>query len=231
MEKKIWTLKPTYPMNQVTAKLFMNPIPPTLYSIMNSIANYGKTNETKIRDLASATHDKIFDFDYVLSTAINKDDFEKDILNHYMMRRIGFETFTAFQLYLENKLHEILPYYNIMFDSLKDYNLFNNGEVITRETTDNRSIVNEGENSNSTKFSQYPQNQLSDITDGTYVTNQTVNDGNVTNNTTDNNVTNEEIRRSPIDKMSLYRQYLETKKSVMSMIYNDLDILFYGLGD
>ena len=227
--KEIYKLQPTYPINQITAEFIMNTKPPTLYSIMNSIANYNATEKTKIRNLAKATHEKIFDFDYTLSSAINKSDFEEEILNHYIMRRIGFETFTAFQIYLENKLKEILPYYNILFDSLKDYNLFNNGEVITRETTTNRVIANEGETNTESRFSEYPQNRLHDINDGTYVSNQTKNSGTVTNNTNDDNVVNEEIKRSPTDKMSLYKTYLDTKRSIMSMIYNDLDILFYGI--
>ena len=138
--KEIYKLQPTYPINQITAEFIMNTKPPTLYSIMNSIANYNATEKTKIRNLAKATHEKIFDFDYTLSSAINKSDFEEEILNHYIMRRIGFETFTAFQIYLENKLKEILPYYNILFDSLKDYNLFNNGESITSYTSPLKSI-------------------------------------------------------------------------------------------
>ena len=31
--------------------------------------------------------------------------------------------------------------------------------------------------------------------------------------------------------MEIYKKYLETKKSVMSMIYKDLDVLFYGIAD
>ena len=209
----------------------MNPKPPTVYAILNSIANYDVEEKTKIRNLAKATHEKIFDFDYELSSALNKEDFECDILNHYMMRRIGFETVTAFQLYLENKLHEIMPYYNLILDSFKDYNLFSSGEKITRETIDNRNITNSGESNNESRFSEYPLNELDDLTDGSYVSNQSTSNINATNNTSDVNNTNEVINRSPIDKMSIYKDYLETKRSVMSMIYKDLDILFYGIAD
>ena len=209
----------------------MNPKPPTLYAIMNSIANYDKETQTKIRDLASATHEKIFDFNYPLSNKVNKDEFECQILNHYIMRRIGFDTFTAFQLFLENKLLEILPYYNTLFDSLADYNLFNDGEVITRNRQDNGSSTINSSNSVESRFAEYPLNQLTDITDGSYVSNQTTNNGVMTNNgTTSNNMVEQETR-SNIDKMDLYQKYLQTKNSIMTMIYKDLDILFYGLGD
>ena len=224
-------IMPTYPMNQMTADLIMNPKPPTLYSIMNSIANYGKEDKTKIRNLAKATHEKIFDFDYPLSSKISKEDFECQILNHFIMRRIGQETFTAFQLFLENKLNEILPYYNIMFDSLSDYNLFNDGEVITRNRQDNGTSSLSSENTVKSKYSEYPLGQLSDIDNGDYVTNQTVNNGNMSNNGTTANTTVETETRSNVDKMDLYMKYIQTRNSIMTMIYKDLDILFYGLVD
>ena len=218
-------------MNQMTANLIMNPKPPTLYAIMNSIANYDSEEQTKIRNLAPATHNKIFDFDYELSSALDKDEFEINILNHFIMRRIGFDTFTAFQLFLENKLKEILPYYNLMFDAFKNYNLFNGGEVITRTTVDNKNIDTSGNSDSESRFSEYPLNELNDIQDGSYVSNQTAVKSNVTNNTQEDNRTNENITRTPIDKMSIYKNYLETKKSVMSMIYKELEILFYGIAD
>ena len=229
--KEMWTLKPTYPMNQVVADFIMNPKPPTLYAIMNSIANYDKEEQTKIRNLAKATHSKIFDFEYPLSSAINKDDFECQILNHYIMRRIGFDTFTAFQLYLENKLNEILPFYNKMFDSLAEFNLFNDGETITRDKTDNGNTTLNTNNNSQSRFSEYPLNQLEDINDGSYVSNQTTNNGNVNSNGTTHNTSVEVEKRTPLDKMDLYQKYLATRNSIMTMIYKDLDILFYGLAD
>ena len=240
---KIWRLQPTAPVNQITANFIMNPKPPTVYAILNSIANYDQPVQTKIRNLASACHDKIFDFDYELSDALDKNQFEIDILNHFMMRRIGFDTVTAFQLYLENKLHEILPYYNLMFDSFKDYNLFDNGETITRQQTDNRNITNastsdsNGNTVSDNRYSKYPENYLSDISNGNYVTDQNYNTNNTTNsvninsNSNDNNITNETITRSPVDKMKIYQSFLETKRSVMSMIYKELDSLFYQLAE
>ncbi len=216
-------------LNSLYPDMVMNPIPPTLYSILNSIANYDATEKTKIRDLARVTHDKVFDFDYELSNAINKDEFEIEILNHYMMRRIGFETFTAFQLYLENKLKEILPYYNLMLDAFKDFNLFNNGEVITRSKTDSRDTKGTSSSDGENRLSEYPLNELDDLTDGKYVSTQNTSTVKANNTTNDVGQENERIERSPVDKMSIYKSYLETRRSVMSMIYKDLDILFYGL--
>lgn len=217
MMRNIWTLTPTYPINPITADLIMNTNPPTLYALMNSIVNYGRENPVRIRDLASFARERIFDFNYPLSSKVNKEDFEIQILNHYIMRRINFDTFTSFQIFLENKLNEIMPYFNIMFDSLTDYNLFNDGEIITRNKNDN------GTSSVKAKFSQYPLNQLDDIDNGSYVTTQNTSDSNI------NSTSLETERRTNIDKMELYKKYLETKNSIMTMIYKELDILFYGI--
>lgn len=231
MKKYMMGIMPTYPMNQVMADFIMNPEPPTLYSIMNSIANYGKEEQVKIRNLAKATHEKIFDFEYPLSSKVDREDFECQILNHFIMRRIGQETFTAFQIFLQNKLNEILPYYNIMFDSLVDYNLFNDGEVITRNRQDDGTSSLNSENSVKSRFSEYPLGQLSDIDNGNYVTNQTTNDGTMTNSGTTSNTVSETETRSGLDKMDLYTKYLQTKNSIMTMIYKELDVLFYGIAD
>lgn len=244
MTKEIWRLQPTFPVNQVTANYIMNPKPPTVYAILNSIVNYGKEEKTKIRNLAKECHDKIFDFDYELSDKVDKDKFEIQILNHFLMRRIGSDTVTAFQIKLEDKLNSILPYYNYLFDSLADFSLFNSGEEITRNKTDDRNITNNsvstsnGTNVADNKYSKYPMDQLSDIMDGSYVTEQNYNT-NTTNNSTnmdttsnDNNVTVETIKRTPVDKMALYKSYLETNKAkIMILIYQDLDDLFYQLAD
>lgn len=39
------------------------------------------------------------------------------ILKHYYMREIGAETYGQFKFFLNRKLHEIMPYYNLMYKS------------------------------------------------------------------------------------------------------------------
>lgn len=65
-----------------------NTKPPTLYSIMNSIANFNKEDKTKIKDLYEIAKNTIFNFNYPLSSYVNKTQFEKMILNKFLMRRI-----------------------------------------------------------------------------------------------------------------------------------------------
>ena len=94
-----------------------------------------------------------------------------------------------------------------------------------------------GRNVAENRFSEYPMDQLDDIKDGSYVTNQNYNTNDSTSDTSmnstsnDNNTIKETIKRSPVDKMTIYKSYLDTKNSVMSKIYKELDSLFYQLVD
>ena len=110
-----------------------NDKPPTLYAILNSIVNYDKVSDeqVKIKNLTREGRYKIFDFYYPLSSKVNKEEFEINILNHFIMRRIGYETFTSWQIALNSKLNEIMPKYNKILDALSEWDIFNDGERIT----------------------------------------------------------------------------------------------------
>lgn len=224
-----------------------NTKPITLLSYMDSIVNYGKPEDEKKknRELAKYSRETIFDFDYPLSNKVNREYFECQILNHYIMRRIGFETPTAFEIALENKLNEIMPDYNKLFDMLDGWDVFNDGENVTRTQTTTNTLSNTGTNTtNSTtnntsdrRYSKTPQNQLQDVRDGKYITDYNYDTTNGTNNITSNDTTNsngsgtinETITRTPAEKMRLYNEYKTNLTHIMTLIYKDLDVLFYGL--
>ena len=141
--------------------------PPLLYNLMNSMTNFGAEEQTKIKDLARVSSSQIFDFDYPLSNKVDKEDFETMILNHFIDRRIGFETYTLFHIKLENKMNEIMPYYNKIFDSFDDWNLFNDGGNITKDSTDNRQTSSQGTKTTSKQSSGTQSAQSSSTTSGT----------------------------------------------------------------
>lgn len=223
--------------------------PPTIYSILESIVNYGKDDKTKIKDLAKVGRSEIFDFDYPLTDNIKKEDFETMILNRFLMRRIGFETLTAFKIQLNVKLNEIMPMYNKMFDAIENWDILNDGEITEKSGTDDRNIdtTNTLRNSSTTnnseisdrRNSELPQSQLANVRDGSYVTdyNYDTNSSNSSDssnsegfsNSKDNNVYNEVIKRSPADKISIYKEFQENLKSVYTLIFKDLDCLFFQL--
>lgn len=225
------------------------PEPPTVYSILNSYVNYAKDEPEKIKDLAKSGRAVFFDFDYPLTDKIEKEDFEVMILNRFMMRRIGYETVTAFKLQLNVKLNSIMPIYNKLFDALDGWEIFNDGEKVTRTNIVNRSgtdvnnttgsVTSTDSSTSDQRYSDTPQNHLSDVSSGEYVTDYRKNSdsGSSQSNTTGSSTTNsngtenvsETIIRTPADKMSLYRDFIESRKSIYDMIFNDLEDLFYKI--
>ncbi len=209
--------------------------PPTIYFLLESIVNYGKDEKTKIKDLASAGRTKIFNFTYPLSSHVDKATFETNILNHYLMRRIGAETFTAFQINLNAKLNEIMPIYNMMFDSLNGIDLLN--DSTTRSGTDNSSTNSNLNNSATTisdkRYSDTPQNKLTNVQNGSYVTEynyDTNTDSSISQGTSQNARTySETVVKSPSNKITNLKDFQKEIKSIYSLIYDDLDELFYGL--
>lgn len=211
--------------------------PPRLYDLLESLVNYGKTDKTKIKNLAKESRNYIFDFDYPLSDKVNKENFEIMILNHFLLRRIGFETFTSFQIQLNVKLNEIMPLYNKMFDVLDEWNIFNDGELVERnvksENTLNNSSETTGKNIEDLRYSDTPQNQLENLKDGNYVTDANYNQRNSENKdkseSKGNSSSDETIKRSPADKISIYKEFQENLNNIYSMIFKDLECLFYQL--
>ena len=228
-------------------------LPPTVYSLLESIVNYGKDEKTKIKDLAKEGRTTFFDFDYPLTNNITKEQFETMILNKFIMRRIGYDTLTAFKLQLNVKLNSIMPIYNKMFDALENWNIFESGEVTTETGTDERQTTNTTQNtlSNSSttqssstsdrRNSELPQDQLENLQNGSYVgvynydtdtsngSDSSTSNGSATSNGTDNNEYTKEIRRSPADKIAIMKEMQENINSIYEMIFKDLECLFYQL--
>lgn len=233
---------PMYPMFLFYPRLTNDcDLPPTIYSILDSIVNFGEEEETPIKNLAKEGRGEIFDFDYPLSTHINKEDFEVMILNNYMMRRIGYETHTAFKLQLNVKLNSIMPIYNKLFDSLDGWNLFTDGEVVSREVTRGETSTDSSESSltssttDDSRFSDTPQGRLQDIKDGTYMTDYTLNQndntstGSSSGSSSKDGTEEETITRTPANKIELYKEFQNNIKSIYQLIFDELDELFYTL--
>lgn len=118
-----------------------------------------------------------------------------NILYHYYENEIGFETAPLFRLYLNQKLNEIMPYYNELYKAQKkliDENLLLNnvnlteqlsGQNATQSSSTSQS-TNSGTSNNKNLFQDTPQGEISstDIDNQTWATNLTL-DTNTTNNT------------------------------------------------
>ena len=227
-------------------------LPPTLYSILNSIANFDSEEKVKISDLYIKGRIVIFDFDYDLSKNVSRETFEKNILNHYLMRRINFETVTLFKIMLEIKLNEILPKYNVLFDKLNEFDIFK-GNVHTREYSETRNESNtntseltsnltvKSDSNNETGFSDTPQSNIEDIKNNKYLTEFTnnsntsnsVNSGTTTNKGNGTNTSgieiSETVTNSVDNEVDVLIKFQSDFNAVMTMIYKDLNCLFYGI--
>lgn len=240
-------------MNKMIQAMSLDKRPPTIYALLESLVNYDKEDKTKIKNLAKEGRTLIFDFEYPLTNKISKEKFETMILNNFLTRRIGFETFTAFQIALDVKLNEIMPVYNKMFDSLENWNLFEDGEKTIHKSSSDRSTKQDStntldnetnshsENESDRRFSELPQNEIQNVKDGAYMTEYNL-DNNKTDSrdvatstgivdalTIDKNNIIEETLRTPADKIAIYKEFQENIKNIYTLIFKDLDCLFYQL--
>ena len=146
--------------------------------------------------------DNNFDFqmtNYPIFDENYRETLNNNILHHYYENEIGFETAPLFRFYLNQKLNEIMPYYNELYKAQKkmiDENLLLNNVNLREElqgsntnnttTTGNSTSqsTNNGTSNNKNLFQDTPQGQISqtDIDNQTWATNLTL-DRNTTNNT------------------------------------------------
>lgn len=146
--------------------------------------------------------DNNFDFqmtNYPIFDENYRNTLNSNILNHYYENEIGFETPALFRFYLNQKLNEIMPYYNELYKIQKqliDNNLLLNNvnikEKLLGTNTNNTSTTgsstsnstNNGTSNNKNLFQDTPQGQISqtDIDNQTWATNLTL-DKNTTSNT------------------------------------------------
>ena len=214
--------------------LTQNDEPPTLYSLMNSYVNFNKSDEEKVKiiDLPSEFREYLFDFDYPLDDEL-KPQFEENFLTHYMMRRIGYETYMSFKIHLKSKLNEIMDKYNHLLNEITELDFLGTTETHTRQFASTSNSTSSGSSSTTSdnKYSDTPENELTDIQTGKYLTDYTYNtqsgSSNASANGTVNNSENITIHRG--DSTEEYIKMQNKIMNVYSLIYKECDSLFYGI--
>lgn len=183
-----------------------------------------------VNNIIETAAPKIFSFDFPIFDESYRSVLEKKILKHYYTREIGLETYGLWQLKLDTKMNEIMPYFNqryksetLEFNPLYDFDITrdhknqkdetgklvgsatNTGESMNTGTVTDAGTSSQTDDNTATrknKFSDTPQGTLTNVENGTYLTNAEIDDTQVnnqsdvtTNNTrtlnTKNNVTNE----------------------------------------
>lgn len=128
----------------------------------------------------------IFSFNFPIFDESYRIPLETKILRHFYTREIGFETFGLWQIKLETKLNEIMPYYNQLYKSeLLEFNPFYDVEL---GTTNNKNLTqNEKrtENATDTFESETNSKTTTETTDNQNITDKTT--GNENNSYDKNN--------------------------------------------
>ena len=192
--------------------------------------------------------DNNFDFqmtNYPIFDENYRKTLNNNILHHYYENEIGFETAPLFRFYLNQKLNEIMPYYNELYKVQKkliDDNLLLNNVNLTEElkgkNTTTTSSTSQSTNKGKNLFQDTPQGNISqqDINaQNVYATNITLNDNSINDNSSANGSgTNEYIKtiignnggKFNIDVLN------DIKNNLMNidlMIINELNDLFMGI--
>lgn len=132
----------------------------------------------------------IFDFDYPFYNENEKEYFQDRFIKHFYFREIGSETVARFKHYLEDKLHEIAPFYKHLYETtIYNYDPILNYSVeeqIQRSLNElnNGSVKNSVNSTNSSNGSNSQYDTPITPISNTRKTPSFIEEGNNTNSTT-----------------------------------------------
>ena len=186
----------------------------------------------QIDDVISNSWNKIFD-NFPIFDESYRSVLCSKILKHYYTREISAETVGLWQLWLNTRMNEIMPYYNklyesalLEFDPFKDVNYSrNHGGTFTGDTRRNgrsdvsvdNSVTSNGTSNSKNLFSDTPQGAITNIENESYLTNATLikdTDTNTTN--TDGNSTTQNTETTGITNTDNWIETIVGKQSTVS---------------
>lgn len=177
----------------------------------------------------------IFDENY-------RDTLNNKILYHYYENEIGFETANLFKFYLNQRMNEIMPYYNTLYENQNKIldSMFDNVDIKEDFIRNMNSSANSNSTSNSNNknlFQDTPQGQLdfTDLENQKWATNISFNKGNINDNSNTSGSSDENyIKHIKGNNGNKYKiEMLSMIKSnvlnIDMLIINDLNELFMQL--
>lgn len=144
---------------------------------------------SQINNVLEQSWNKIFTSDVAFFDNDYKPILCKKILKHYYTREICAETVGLWQLWLNTRLEEIMPYYNELYKSAQlefepfddvNYTRESNrknteNENSTKNGTNNRTVSSNSSGSSNSdsvdKYSDTPQGSISNLSNDSYMTN------------------------------------------------------------
>ena len=219
-------------------------------TICEFYANYDEAQERdKVQDVITAAMPKIFDFDFPIFDEEYRPVLERKILMHYYTREIALETVALWKLKLETRLNEIMPKYNKLYelellnynplwdvdlteDKWRDIDSTTTGQEARQEAATGQSAEqNAGNTGNTSLYSDTPQGQITNLAEGKYLTNATIDSGNSTSSrnvsTTDSSSRNVSTS-SVIDSTDNYLKHIKGKRGGLTyskMLQEEIDLI------
>lgn len=177
--------------------------------------------------------------DYPIWNETYRNTLNQKILNHYYENEIGFETANLFKFYLNNKLNEIMPYYNNLYNAQEKAltNILGNIDLHEESFRLNNNEVNTNSNSNSNSknlFQDTPQGRINfaNLEEQEWATNYTNNVNDINDNSNSSGENTENYNRHVYGNDGK-RYNIEILKDIRNnlfnidmMVINDLQELF-----
>lgn len=187
--------------------------------------------------------DNKFDFgldDYPIWSEDYRSVLNTKILNHYYENEIGFETASLFKFYLNNKMNEIMPFYNKMYNAEQKVleNMLDNVSLYEESNRENNNTINNISSSTTDTKNLYqdtPQGKinLTALTGGeTWATNFTNNLSNINDSNESVGNNNENYTRyihgnnGRKYNIELFKDIKANVLNIDLMIINELEDLF-----
>lgn len=213
---------------------------------------------TEVDRIIGVARPLLFD-NYEIFDAQYKPILETKIIKHFYTREISAETFALWKFWLNNKMKEIMPYYNQLYQSallefnpLKDTDYtvehYGSGSTSGEYSETGKTNAHTKDETDSTvydKFSDTPQGALTNVQNDTYLTNArmiiTDEDEDIktdTNSQTDgenSSMSSDQYfdtitgKRSGLSYSELLKQFRETFLNIDMLIIEELEELFIHL--
>lgn len=191
--------------------------------------------------------DNNFDFkmdSYPIFDENYRNTLNQNILYHYYENEIGFETAPLFRFYLNQKLNEIMPYYNELYKVQKkliDENLLLNNVNLTEQLIGSNktetSSTSQSSNNGKNLFQDTPQGKISqtDIDNQTWATNLTLNKNKIEDESNATGSGTNEYLKTIIGNnggkfnIDILNDIKNNLMNIDLMIINELNDLFMGI--
>lgn len=187
--------------------------------------------ENSINNIVTKAAPLIFDFEFPIFDEAYRAGLEQRILKAYYTREICEETVGLWKLRLETRMNLIMPKYNQLYESERlNFEPFYDVDY-TRTGNNSSSGSNSGTSTSSDLYSDTPQNGLSSVQSGEYLTSANVGNSESSGESSSSGNFSERV----MGKMGgnsfsrLLKEYRQTFLNIDEMVIGELNDLFFGL--